>query len=60
MSEQDHEKQIRDAFLISRYGTIVHCCSIIIDSGRQDLAKQILDTTKIDKKKFEELKAQNN
>jgi len=59
MSDQDNTKQIRDEFLKSRYGAIVRCASIMVDSGRKDLAKQILDTTKIDRTRFEEIKRQN-
>jgi len=59
MHEQEHKKQIQETFLISRNGAIVRCASIMVDSGRKDLAKQILETTHIDKKKFEEIKAQS-
>jgi len=59
MSDQDNTKQIRDEFLRSRNGAIVRCVSIMVDSGRKDLAKQILDTTKIDRTRFEEIKRQN-
>jgi hypothetical protein len=59
MDDQEHTKQIQDAFLRSRNGAIVRCASIMVDSGRKDLAKQILLTTKIDKRKFEEIKYQN-
>ena len=59
MSDQDNTKQIRDEFLKSRDGAIVRCASIMVDSGRKDLAKQILDTTKIDRTRFEEIKRQN-
>jgi hypothetical protein len=31
----------------------------MLDSGRKDLAKQILDTTKIDKNRFAEIKSKN-
>ena len=53
-------EQIKDRFLKSRYGAIVRCTAIMVDSGRKDLAKEILDTTKIDKKFFEELKKRNS
>jgi len=59
MNEQENTEQIKDTFLKSRDGAIVRCASIMVDSGRKDLAKQILTTTKIDRNKFEELKAQN-
>jgi hypothetical protein len=55
----EHDKQIRDEFLKSRNGAIVRCVSIMVDSGRKDLAKQILTTTHIDKNKFSEIKIQN-
>jgi len=56
---EDNDKQIIDEFLKSRNGAIVRCASIMIDSGRKDLAKQILSTTKIDKNRFAEIKMQN-
>jgi len=59
MSEQEEKTQIKDAFLKSRNGAIVRCVSIMVDSGRKDLAKQILTTTQIDRGRFEEIKAQN-
>jgi len=59
VNEQDNIQQIQQTFLASRNGAIVRCASIMVDSGRKDLAKQILSTTKIDKKKFEEIKMQN-
>jgi len=59
MNEQEDKEQIKDAFLKSRDGAIVRCTGIMINSGRKDLAKQILLTTKIDRSRFEEIKAQN-
>jgi len=59
MSEQESPEQIKDAFKKSRNGAILRCASIMIDSGRKDLAKQILTTTKIDRSRFEEIKAEN-
>ncbi|MDR2941742.1 MAG: hypothetical protein LBV17_04025 [Treponema sp.] len=58
MDEQS--TQIRDEFLKSRNGAIVRCASIMVDSGRKDLAKQILSTTHIDKNRFAEIKIQNS
>jgi hypothetical protein len=55
----EHDKQIRDEFLKSRNGAIVRCVSIMVNSGRKDLAKQILSTTHIDKNRFSEIKNQN-
>jgi len=61
MTEQNEYKdQIRDEFLKSRYGAIVRCASIMVDSNRKDLARQILLTTKIDRNQFEKIKMQNN
>ena len=60
MSEHEHTKQIQDTFLKSRNGAIVRCAAIMVDLKRKDLAKQILETTKIDRGRFEELKAQNS
>jgi hypothetical protein len=51
--------QIRDEFLKSRDGAILRCASIMVDSGRKDLAKQILSTTHIDKNRIIEIKNQN-
>ena len=59
MSELEDIKQIQDAFLKSRDGAIVHCASIMINTGRKDLAKQILEAMRIDLNRFKELKAQN-
>ena len=59
MGEQEDTKQIQEAFLKSRDGAIVRCASIMISSGRKDLAMQILQTTRIDRNRFNELKAQN-
>jgi hypothetical protein len=58
-TKQIYNTQIQDAFLRSRNGAIVRCASIMVDSGRKDLAKQILLTTKIDKSRFEEIKMKN-
>jgi len=55
----EHTKQIQETFLISRDGAIVRCASIMVDSGRKDLARQILDTTHIDRDRFEQIKAKN-
>jgi len=59
MNEQENTEQVKDSFLKSRDGAIVRCTTIMIDSGRKDLAKQILAATKIDRSRFEEIKAQN-
>jgi len=59
MSEQERNKQIQETFLKSRNGAIVRCASIMVKSGRDDIARQILAATHIDKNKFEEIKAQN-
>jgi len=59
MSEQEDTEQIKDTFKNSRTGAILRCAGIMVDSGRKDLAKQILTTTKIDRSRFEEIKAQN-
>ena len=60
MNDQENIEQIKDIFLKSRDGAIVRCAGIMVDSGRKDLAKQILTTTKIDKNRFEEIKNQNS
>jgi len=57
--DNEHDNQIRDEFLKSRNGAIIRCASIMVDSGRKDLAKQILTTTHIDQKRFNEIKMQN-
>ena len=56
MSEQEESNQIKNAFFLSRSGAIIRCATIMVDSGRKDLAKQILNTTKIDRKKLDEIK----
>ena len=58
-SEQERVRQIREAFLLSRDGAIVRCASIMVNSGRKDLAKKILETARIDRDKFEALKVRN-
>jgi len=60
MNENINKEQIQRTFLSSRNGAIVRCASIMVKSGRKDLAKQILETTHIDKNKFEEIKRQAN
>jgi hypothetical protein len=60
MGERENIQQIRETFLKSRTGAIMRCSLIMVNSGRRDLAKQILSTTKIDRKKFEEIKTQNS
>ena len=59
MNKQEHAKQIQKAFFLSRDGAIVRCVSIIVDKGRKDLAKKVLETTNITKERFDELKAKN-
>lgn len=59
MKPMSETEQIKSEFLKSRDGAIVRCVSIMVDSGRKDLAKQILSATKIDRSRFEELKALN-
>ena len=56
MSEQN--TTIRETFLKSRNGAILRCAEVMVDSGRKDLAKQILDTTRIDRGKLAEIKSQ--
>jgi hypothetical protein len=47
---------MREAFLLSRTGAILRCAAIMVESNRKDLARQILKTTNIDKKKLGLLK----
>ena len=56
---QEDSKRVRDAFLKSRAGAILRCAEIMADSGRKDLARQILTTTQIDRRRLLELKAQS-
>jgi len=55
--QKEDNKQVRDTFLKSRTGAILRCAEIMVDSGRKDLAKQILTTTHIDRQRLTELKA---
>jgi len=55
----EYKEQIKKEFLTSRNGAIVRCASIMVESNRKDLAKQILSTTKIDRNQFEKIKMQN-
>jgi hypothetical protein len=57
---QEGSKQARDAFLKSRAGAILRCAEIMADSGRKDLARQILATTHIDRRRLLELKLQTS
>jgi hypothetical protein len=56
---QEDTKRIRDTFLKSRTGAILRCAEIMVDSGRKDLARQILTTTHIDRQRLMELKMQS-
>ena len=58
-SEQDALRLTKDTFLKSRNGAILRCAEIMVDSGRKDLAKQILTTTHINKEKLAEIRARN-
>ena len=58
MNEEEESLLLaRDSFLKSRNGAILRCAEIMVDSGRRDLAKQILSVTHIDKKRLAEIKA---
>ena len=59
--EEDYESlQInKETFLKSRNGAILRFAEIMVDSGRKDLAKQILSTTKIDRKRLSEIMSQS-
>jgi very-short-patch-repair endonuclease len=59
MSDRQEDKQIRDAFLKSRAWAILRCAEIMADSGRKDLARQILSATNIDRQRLFELKLQS-
>jgi len=58
--DDEHNPQIRSEFLKSRNGAIVRCASIMVESNRKDLARQILSTTKIDRIQFEKIKMENS
>jgi len=55
---QEAPLSARDAFIKSRNGAILRCAEIMVDSGRKDLAKQILNTTHIDLKQLARIIAQ--
>jgi hypothetical protein len=57
--QHEGTNQVRDAFLKSRAGAILRCAEIMADSGRKDLAKQILSATHIDRQRLMELKSQS-
>jgi hypothetical protein len=57
--QQESANQVRDTFLKSRAGAILRCAEIMVDSGRKDLAKQILSATHIDRRRLMELKRQS-
>ena len=59
MGEHEHAKEIRKTFLLSRDGAIVRCASIMVNFGRKDLAKKILETARIDQDRLEALKTEN-
>ncbi len=52
------KNEIRDAFLKSRNEAITRCITVMYKSGRKDLAKQIIKSTKIDREQFEKRKTQ--
>ena len=56
MSEKEQPNDIKDIFQNSRDMAILRCTEIMIDSGRADLARQILMATKIDRNRLAELK----
>jgi hypothetical protein len=60
MDDKEQAKQVREEFQKSRVGAVLRCTEIMIDSGRKDLAKQILSTTKIGRDQIAELKSQVN
>jgi len=60
MNEKEEKSLLKDEFYKSRDGAIIRCTSIVAKAGRNDLAKQILLTTKVDRRRFEEIKAQNS
>ena len=49
---------VRKAFLLSRDGAILRCAEFMLDSGRKDLAKQILSTAQINREYLAKLKVQ--
>jgi len=59
MIEPENTQKIKETFVKSRTGAIIRCAAIMVDSKRSDLAKQILSTTKIDRRAFDEIRKQN-
>ena len=59
MAKSEQVNEIQEAFIKSREGAILRCAAIMVNLKRKDLAKQILETTRIDRKRFEELKTLN-
>ena len=59
--EKDPEppRLARETFLKSRNGAILRCAEIMVDSGRKDLARQILSATKIDRSRLAEIMEKN-
>jgi hypothetical protein len=47
MSDNDETEQLREIFLKERNLAILRCAEIMVNSGRKDLAKQIISVTKI-------------
>jgi hypothetical protein len=51
-----NESALRSAFEHSRTGAILKCAGILVDSGRKDLAREVLKTTSIDRAQLARLK----
>ena len=58
-NDQESIRETKEVFIRSRNGAILRCAEIMVDSGRKDLAKQILTTTHIDRNRLTELKSQS-
>ena len=56
---QEPPRLAREAFLNSRNWAILRCAEIMADSGRKDLARQMLTAAKIDRPLLAEIIAHN-
>ena len=58
-NNQESLRLLKEVFLKSRNGAVLRCAEIMVDSGRKDLAKQILSTTQIDRARLAEIMSQD-
>jgi hypothetical protein len=58
-TDQESIQLTKDVFLKSRNKAVLRCAEIMVDSGRKDLAKNILASAHIDRNRLMELKSES-